>query len=124
MSLAESPRLAYPPAAEAFWIGQAELAAERVGDDALQRMTPAVAHLSDLFTTERPDHKFPDYFADPRLLAAYGIFFLPQSFTRTSFALAQICGLRGWRLLPMLAFVAAIAAINLWLMAQDMEMRF
>ena len=33
-------------------------------------------------------------------------------------------GLRGWRLLPMLAFVAAIAAINLWLMAQDMEMRF
>jgi len=97
MSLAESPRLAYPLAAEAFWIGQAELATERVGDDALQRMTPAVAHLSDLFTTERPDHKFPDYFADPRLLAAYGIFFLPQSFTRTSIALAQTCGLRGWK---------------------------
>lgn len=89
--------LAYPEAAEAFWIGQAELAAERVGDEALERMTPAVAHLSDLFTTERPDHKFPDYFADARLLAAYGVFFLPQSFTRTSFALAQACGLRGWR---------------------------
>ncbi|PHX79907.1 MAG: hypothetical protein CK541_02450 [Opitutia bacterium] len=97
MSPAESPLLAYPPAAEAFWIGQAELATERVGEDALQRMTPAVAHLSDLFTTERPDHKFPDYFADPRLLAAYGIFFLPQSFTRTSIALAQTCGLRGWK---------------------------
>ena len=89
--------LAYPEAAEAFWISQAELAAERVGDEALERMTPAVAHLSDLFTTERPDRKFPDYFADPRLLAAYGVFFLPQSFTRTSFALAQVCGLRGWR---------------------------
>ncbi|MFM2211389.1 MAG: hypothetical protein RL639_583 [Verrucomicrobiota bacterium] len=89
--------LAYPESAEAFWVGQAELAAERVGDEALERMTPAVAHLSDLFTTERPDRKFPDYFADPRLLAAYGVFFLPQSFTRTSFALAQICGLRGWR---------------------------
>jgi len=89
--------LSYPEAAEAFWVGQAELAAERVGDEALERMTPAVAHLSDLFTTERPDRKFPDYFADPRLLAAYGVFFLPQSFTRTSFALAQICGLRGWR---------------------------
>jgi SAM-dependent methyltransferase len=89
--------LAYPESAEAFWIAQAELAAERVGDEALERMTPAVAHLSDLFTTERPDRKFPDYFADPRLLAAYGIFFLPQSFARTSFALAQICGLRGWR---------------------------
>lgn len=89
--------LAYPAAAEAFWVGQAELAAEKVGEEALERMTPAVAHLSDLFTTERPDQKFPDYFADPRLLAAYGVFFLPQSFTRTSYALAQIVGLRGWR---------------------------
>jgi hypothetical protein len=89
--------LAYPSEAEAFWIAQAELAAEKLGDEALERMTPAVAHLSDLFTTERPDKKFPDYFADPRLLAAYGVFFLPQSFTRTSFALAQISGLRRWK---------------------------
>jgi len=96
MSPTDSP-IAYPAEAEAFWVAQAELAAEKVGDEALERMTPAVAHLSDLFTTERPDKKFPDYFADPRLLAAYGVFFLPQSFTRTSFALAQICGLRGWR---------------------------
>ena len=89
--------IAYPPEAEAFWVGQAELASEKIGDEALERMTPAVAHLSDLFTTERPDKKFPDYFADPRLLAAYGVFFLPQSFTRTSFALSQACGLRGWK---------------------------
>lgn len=32
--------------------------------------------------------------------------------------------LRGWRLLPMLAFVGSITAMNLWLMAQEMEMRF
>ena len=96
MSPTESS-VTYPPEAEAFWVGQAELAAEKVGEEALERMTPAVAHLSDLFTTERPDKKFPDYFADPRLLAAYGVFFLPQSFTRTSFALAQACGLRGWK---------------------------
>ncbi len=89
--------IAYPAAAEAFWIGQAESVAERIGDEALERMTPAVAHLSDLFTTERPDKKFPDYFADPRLVAAYGVFFLPQSFTRTSYALTQVCGLRGWK---------------------------
>jgi SAM-dependent methyltransferase len=89
--------IAYPAEAEAFWVGQAELISEKLGDEALERMTPAVAHLSDLFTTERPDKKFPDYFADPRLLAAYGVFFLPQSFTRTSFALSQICGLRGWK---------------------------
>ena len=89
--------IAYPAEAEAFWVGQAELVSEKLGDEALERMTPAVAHLSDLFTTERPDKKFPDYFADPRLLAAYGVFFLPQSFTRTSIALAQACGLRGWK---------------------------
>ncbi len=89
--------LAYPKAAEGFWVAQAEAVTEQLGEEALERMTPAVAHLSDLFTTERPDKKFPDYFADPRLLAAYGVFFLPQSFTRTSFALAQVCGLRGWK---------------------------
>ena len=89
--------IAYPVEAEAFWVGQAELTSEKLGDEALERMTPAVAHLSDLFTTERPDKKFPDYFADPRLLAAYGVFFLPQSFTRTSIALAQTCGLRCWK---------------------------
>lgn len=96
MSLTNSS-IAYPVEAEAFWVGQAELVAEKLGDEALERMTPAVAHLSDLFTTERPGKKFPDYFADPRLLAAYGVFFLPQSFTRTSIALAQTCGLRGWK---------------------------
>jgi SAM-dependent methyltransferase len=89
--------IAYPAEAEAFWVDQAELVSEKLGDEALERMTPAVAHLSDLFTTERPDKKFPDYFADPRLLAGYGVFFLPQSFTRTSIALAQTCGLRGWK---------------------------
>lgn len=89
--------LAYPPAAESFWVGEAERVMERSGEEALEKLTGAVAHLSDLFTTERPSKQFPDYFADPRLLAAYGVFFLPQSFTRTSFALAQVCGLRGWR---------------------------
>ena len=96
MSPTDSP-VAYPAEAEAFWVGQAELVSEKIGDEALERMTPAVAHLSDLFTTERPGKKFPDYFADPRLLAGYGVFFLPQSFTRTSIALAQTCGLRGWK---------------------------
>ncbi|OHC70537.1 MAG: hypothetical protein A2045_14155 [Rhodocyclales bacterium GWA2_65_20] len=38
--------------------------------------------------------------------------------------LAGGTALRGWRLLPMLVFVGAITAMNLWLMAHDMEMRF
>lgn len=89
--------IAYPASAESFWVGEAERVMERSGEEALEKLTSAVAHLSDLFTTERPAKQFPDYFADPRLLAAYGVFFLPQSFTRTSFALTQICGHRGWK---------------------------
>ena len=32
--------------------------------------------------------------------------------------------LRGWRIAPLLLFGAAVTAMNLWVMAQDMEMRF
>ncbi len=83
--------------AEAFWVREAEAAVTAVGDDALERTMSGVAALSDLFTTERPERRFPDYFADPKLLAAYGVFFLPQSFIRTSLALDQTCRLRQWR---------------------------
>jgi SAM-dependent methyltransferase len=87
----------YPAAAEAHWCARAETATGLVGDAALERLAPAVARLSDLFTTERPESRFPDYFAEEELLAAYGIFFLPQSFVRTGYALAQAIELRGWK---------------------------
>jgi len=87
---------AYPAAAEAHWVAQAELATDLVGDAAVERLAFSVARLSDLFTTERPEGRFPDYFAETDLLAAYGIFFLPQSFVRTGFALAQAMEWRGW----------------------------
>lgn len=32
--------------------------------------------------------------------------------------------LRGWRLLPILAFAGAVTAMNLWLIAHEMEIRF
>jgi len=38
--------------------------------------------------------------------------------------LADGSALRSWRLLPILAFVGAVTAMNLWLMAQGMVMRF
>ena len=38
--------------------------------------------------------------------------------------LAEGSALRGWSLLPMLVFVGTVTAMNLWLMAHDMEMRF
>ena len=88
---------AYPAAAEAHWLGRAEAATDLIGDAAVERLAHAVARLSDLFTTERPEGRFPDYFAEEELLAAYGIFFLPQSFVRTGYALAQAMELRGWK---------------------------
>ena len=88
---------AYPASAEAFWVGAAERETTASGDEALERLASGVARLSDLFTTDRPDGRFPDYFSEGALLAAYGVFFLPQSFIRTSFALAQCWELRGWR---------------------------
>ena len=97
MSAPEGPRFGYPPAAEQFWVRQAEAATELTGEAALERLMPYVGRLSDLFTTERPDKAFPDYFADPGLLAGYGVFFLPQSYTRTAFALSYALDFRGWR---------------------------
>lgn len=88
---------AYPAAAEAHWVARAEAATDLLGDAAFERLAHAVARLSDLFTTERPEGRFPDYFAEEELLAAYGIFFLPQSFVRTGYALAQAMELRGWK---------------------------
>lgn len=96
MSRPESPD-AYPPALESEWLRQAEVATGRSGDDALEVLRADVQRLSDLFTTGRPDGTFPDYFADPRLLAAYGLFFLPQAWARTGWALAHALDLRGWR---------------------------
>jgi hypothetical protein len=92
-----NPWSTYPSSAEAFWAKHAEQTTERQGEDALTLLIPAVAHLSDLFTIERPDKKYPDYFSEPKLLSAYGNFFLPQSFLRTSYALAQVYDFRGWR---------------------------
>ncbi len=94
MSAAEPPD-AYPPALAAAW---SELAGSAVGDSgesALDRLRPHVARLSDLFTLARPAGDFPDYLADPALLAAYGEFFFPQSWTRAGWAMAH-ASLRGW----------------------------
>lgn len=96
MSPPEPPD-AYPPALEAEWLRHAETATGRTGEDALEVLRADVQRLSDLFTTARPDGTFPDYFADPRLLAAYGLFFLPQAWARTGWALAHAIDLRGWR---------------------------
>lgn len=96
MSRPERPD-AFPPALEGAWRRLADAATGRAGDDTLEVLRADVQRLSDLFTTARPDGTFPDYLADPRLLAAYGLFFLPQAWARAGWALAHAIDLRGWR---------------------------
>ena len=68
---------------EQFWLQKARSAlrvpAETPTEEVLEKIRPYVAELSDLFTVARPE-KFRDYMSDTRLLAAYGLFFFPQSF--------------------------------------------
>lgn len=83
---------------ENFWIKKAARAAGvPAGTSAeilLERVRSDVETLSNLFTTERPENgRFRDYMSDPKLLAAYGLFFFPQSFARANFALRRLFGL-------------------------------
>ncbi|MEI6598442.1 MAG: hypothetical protein WCL22_05310, partial [bacterium] len=64
MMLVTNPRLQYPALAEAYWLQQAQELTLLNDSEALERLTPSVAQLSDLFTTERPAKNFPDYFSD------------------------------------------------------------
>jgi len=87
----------YPEVAESYWLNFVEELTGLNDEEALEKITPAVAKLSDLFTVDRPEKKFPDYFSDNELLGAYGLFFLPQSFVRTTFALRFITEARQWK---------------------------
>lgn len=95
MSAPEPPD-AYPAALAAAWSAIAAEAAGGCGEGTLDRLRPHVARLSDLFTLGRPAGTFPDYLAEPALLAAYGAFFFPQSWTRTGWAMAH-AAFRGWK---------------------------
>ena len=84
-----APRPAYPDALESAWTRLALDALREPDAEALcTRLEPAVARLSDRFTTERAAG-FGHYADVPEFLAAYGLFFFPQTFVRTRFALAE-----------------------------------
>lgn len=86
----------YPSEAEAFWLERAS-EGPGISADGWDALSPEVARLSDLFTTERPDGPYPDYFGDARTLCAYALFFLPQGWTRAAAALDQCVRFRNWR---------------------------
>ncbi len=78
---------------ENFWLEKAKIAlgvpAETSNQAVLEKIRPAVAELSDLFTKERPKN-FRDYMSEKIALAAYGLFFFQQSFARAEFAAKRL----------------------------------
>lgn len=85
----------YPEALEQVWLRRA-CGALGIDDprDALQRLEPDIERLSDLFTTGRAPG-FDRYADSPRMLLAYALFFLPQTFARVAMILDECRG-TGW----------------------------
>ena len=87
----------YPAPLETWWRERARRMLNlSSAQDCLQLLEPDVQHLSDLFTTRR-SAGFGGYDEDPRALAAYGLFFFPQTFTRVRFPLVELLEYRGWK---------------------------
>jgi len=84
---------AYPNWLEAFWLKQA--LSDHPDDCQLRAYEPAIQALTDLFTTHRP-LVFKDY-THEQLAIAYGLFFYPQTFTRTCYPLAEAVELSQWK---------------------------
>ena len=86
----------YPRLLEEWWINVTlrHLSCNTLQERELQ-LEQSIQALSDRFTKER-SNPAKDYFADPVSLCAYGLFFFPQSYVRTSFVLQEILS-RGWK---------------------------
>lgn len=86
----------YPQSLEHYWIERA-LKHFKTSDlsEAIVALEPAVRYLSDQFTIERTDD-FAHYSEDPELLAAYGLFFFPQTYARIRFPLEEIQKYSSW----------------------------
>lgn len=81
--------LGYPEALERAWLRHAMRATGATApEDACDRLSRAVAELSDRFTTERAPG-LGGYAGDARLTAAYGLFFFPQTHVRARLVLAE-----------------------------------
>jgi len=62
--------------------------------DCASRLEKSIQKLSDAYTKQREFKT--DLLSDPELLSAYGLFFFPQTYTRTRFVFLEILQ-RGWK---------------------------
>ncbi|MEM9026649.1 MAG: methyltransferase, partial [Verrucomicrobiota bacterium] len=87
----------YPPTIEAYWVREVMKAyPEEFRGDALRKLHEPIQSLSDLFTRERPN-TYKNYGNREDALLGYGIFYYPQTWTRSRFPLIEAVELRGWR---------------------------
>lgn len=87
----------YPAEYEKYWIDLA-LRHFKTSDvkEAILSLEPAVRYLSDQFTIKRTED-FAHYSEDPELLAAYGLFFFPQTYSRMRYPLEEISKFSSWK---------------------------
>src|SRR5688572_8445857 len=86
----------YPGSLEDWWIRRTlrQYSCNSL-DQREAQIERSIQSLSDGFTLERPKNLSGNYFADPELLCAYGLFFFPQNYVRTQLVLQEILS-RGW----------------------------
>lgn len=88
---------AYPAVLEAWWMAAARTVTGASNNAvALAQLEPLVAQLSDGFTKDRAEG-FGDYVHDSKALAAYGLFYFPQTYVRLLFQLEELTGRCGWQ---------------------------
>lgn len=87
----------YPISLESYWVRQVQQAfPDDFRDAALERLHVPIQSLSDLFTRDRPK-TYKNYGGAEAALLGYGIFYYPQTWTRSRFPLIEAAELRGWR---------------------------
>jgi len=87
----------YPQHYESWWLERAYAQFPQTGEThVLQKLEPVVGRLSDEFTVDRDD-KPPENYNHPEEILAYGLFFFPQTYTRTLWVMEELCERVKWQ---------------------------
>jgi len=90
----------YPQRYESWWLGRASNHFRGTGGThVLQKLEPVVGRLSDEFTIYR-DGEAPENYDRPEEILAYGLFFFPQTYTRTLWVVAELLERLQWAPAP------------------------
>ncbi len=87
---------AYPQRYESWWLDRASAQSPGTGEThVLQKLEPVVGRLSDEFTIYR-DNEAPENYDRPEEITAYGLFFFPQTYTRTLWVIDELLERNQW----------------------------